>query len=375
MFSILDFLIIYSIFINSVIASHEHQKPPLPVIIDTDGYIDDFLAILYALKSRELDVRGVTYLGDGWSHAASAQNIVDIIDDIYPGKNLPVILGANYDLFESDRNPKTLGSPGCFYQKSVSEIARNDADLLYGLNRQLRLSKRIWYDALTGFNITQNFADLIDSTIKQTGKKPTIIATGPATNIVTFLRAFPTYTKRIEKIVWMGGSLNVYRDLFTVPSNTLAEYNLYLDCVAAQELLAYDLNILLVPIDFTNETPLNPGFFDKLSKLTSFYGKFTYRLLSTTRAVSFANDSAFYNNYFLWDPKAVAVVKNIGISKIVSNRKLAVTCEGKESIDGQFMKSQILTKANFKIAIDAIVSDPVDDSPFFNDFLDAINKD
>ncbi|RIA90067.1 Inosine/uridine-preferring nucleoside hydrolase domain-containing protein [Glomus cerebriforme] len=372
MFSILIFLII---FINSVISSHDHQKPPLPVIIDTDGDTDDFLAILYALKSRELDVRGVTYQGDGWSHAASAQNIVDIIDDIYPGKNLPVILGANYDLFESDRNPKTLGSPGCFYQKSVSENARRDTDLLYGLNRQLRLSKRIWYDALVGFNITKNFADLIDSTIKQTGKKPTIIATGPVTNIATFLRAFPTYTKRIEKIVWMGGAIDVPGNLFTVPNNTRAEFNVYLDCVAAQELLASDLNILLVPLDFTNKTPLNPGFFDKLSKLTSFYGKFTYKLLSTARAASFGSDSAFYNAYFLWDPKAVAVVKNIGISKIVSNRKLAVTCEGKENIDGQFVSSQILTKANFEVAIDALVSNPVEDSPFFNDFLDVINKD
>ncbi|CAG8849843.1 23338_t:CDS:1, partial [Racocetra persica] len=38
------------------IANDKHQKP-LPVIIDIDGAADDFFAVLYALKSKELDVR------------------------------------------------------------------------------------------------------------------------------------------------------------------------------------------------------------------------------------------------------------------------------------------------------------------------------
>ncbi|RIA82752.1 hypothetical protein C1645_834882 [Glomus cerebriforme] len=101
--------------------------------------------------------------------------------------------------------------------------------------------------------------DLIDSTIKQTDKKPIIIETGLVTNIATIL------------------------------SNTRAEFNVYLDCVAAQELLASDLDIILVPFDFTNENP-------------------------------------------------------------------DATCEGKDNIDGQFVTSQILTKANFKVAIGASFS-------------------
>ncbi|RIB30679.1 hypothetical protein C2G38_1533637 [Gigaspora rosea] len=141
--------IVLFMFTNFSIASNEHQKP-IPVIIDIDGDGADFLAILYALKSKEFDVHSVTFDGDGWSHAASVQNIVDIADDIYPGKNLPVILGADYSLYDSDRHPNTLGSPGCTYQKSVPEGAsgKRDQDLLYGINRQLRLSKRLWYDAI-----------------------------------------------------------------------------------------------------------------------------------------------------------------------------------------------------------------------------------
>ncbi|CAG8447669.1 4605_t:CDS:2 [Ambispora leptoticha] len=347
----------------------------IPVIIDTDGDNDDFFAILYALKSKNLDVRGVTYHGNGWSHAASVQNIVDIIDDIYSGKNIPVILGTDYSLYESDRNPNTLGTPGCTYQKSVPEGAaggRRDSDLLYGLNRKLRLSKRIWYDAIKDFNITQDFADLIDSTIEATGKKPTIIAMGTATNIAMLLRAFPTYNTKIERIVWMAGALDVAGNVFTVPNNTRAEYNVYLDCVAAQELLDSDLKITLIPLDFTNKTPFNPAFFDKLSTLTSFYGKFAYQLLKMIRATWLGGELEFYNGYFLWDAKAVGFVKNIGVAKVVSNRTLAITCTEDKNYNGQFVASQVLTKADLEIATEPIVSDLVEDSPFFQDFIDVL---
>ncbi|CAG8716886.1 18379_t:CDS:2 [Dentiscutata erythropus] len=302
---------IYIVFIvlfmlaDFLIASDNHLKP-FPVIIDVDGGSDDFLAIFYALKSKELDVRGITY-------NASAQNIVDIVDDNYPGKNLPVILGADSNLYKTDKNPDT---PGCTYQKAFPEGAgKRDQDLLYGLNRQLRLSKRIWYDAIKGFNITKDLAYLIDSTIEETGKKPTIIMTDVPGNVLS------------------------------VPSDTRAEFNVYFDCVAAQELLASNLDITLVSLDFMAQNPLNPAFFDKLSKLKSFYG---------------------ITN---------AVVKNVGVAKIVSNRTLAVTCNGDPNYDGQFVKSNTLTNSNFKVAIDAIVSTPVENSPYFQDFLNTINYD
>ncbi|CAG8490363.1 27708_t:CDS:2 [Dentiscutata erythropus] len=359
------------------IANYKHKKP-LPVIIDVDGDFDDFLAILYALKSKEeLDVRGITYQGDGWSNAASAQNIVDIADDIYPGKNLPVILGADYSLYESDKNPSTLGTPGCTYQKAAPEGAggKRDQDLLMGLNRQLRLSKRIWYDVMKGFNITKDFADLIDSTINQTGKNPTIILTGPATNIVTLLRAYPIYSEKIDKVFWMGGALNVSGNLFSIPNNTRAEFNVFFDCVAARELLDFNLDITLIPLDFTSKIPLNSAFFDKLSKLKSFYGRFVCKFLSLVRATWFGGDATFFARYYLWDPTAIAVVKNIGVAKIVSNRSLNVTCDGNLNHDGQFVRSNVLTKSNFKVATDPIVSNPIENSPFFQDFLKVIDYD
>ncbi|CAG8759478.1 21015_t:CDS:2 [Gigaspora margarita] len=368
--------LVFIAFFMLTVANVKCEKP-LPVIIDVDGDFDDFIAIIYALKSKELDVRGITYQGDGWSNAASAQNIVDIVDDIYPGKNLPVILGADYSLYETDKNPDSLGTPGCIYQKSVPAGAggKRDQDLLYGLNRQLRLSKRIWYNAIKGFNITKDYANLIDSTIKQTGKKPTIIITGPATNIATLLRAFPNYTAKIDKVFWMGGALDVPGNLFSLPNNTRAEFNIFFDCVAAQELLASNLDITLIPLDYTSKTSLNLAFFDKLSKLKGFYGIFVYKLLSMIRATWIGGDTAFFARYYLWDPTAIAVVKNIGVAKIVSNRSLAVTCKGDPNYDGQFVSSKLLTKSNFKVTTDAYVSKPIENSPFFIDFLTVINYD
>ncbi|CAG8620115.1 9476_t:CDS:2, partial [Racocetra fulgida] len=307
------------------------------------GDTDDFVAILYALKSKELDIRGVTY---------------------------GVILGADYPLCN-------LNTPGCSYKDSAPEgqNGRRDSDLLLGINRQLRLSTRLWYDALKGFNITKEFADLIDTTIEQTGEKPILILTGTATNLALLLRAFPTYSAKIDKVFWMGGALEVPGNVFIEPNNTRAEFNVFFDCIAAQELLASDLDITLIPLDFTSQTPLNLAFFDKLAKLNSFYGKFVYKLLSIIRTTWLGGVSVFFDRYSLWDPKAIAVVKNIGVAKIVTNRSLAVTCNGNPNDDGQFVVSKTSTIANLKVAIDAIVSNPIEDSPFFQDFLEVFARD
>ncbi|RIB30680.1 Inosine/uridine-preferring nucleoside hydrolase domain-containing protein [Gigaspora rosea] len=221
------------------------------------------------------------------------------------------------------------------------------------------------------FNITKDLANLIDSTIEQTGKNPTIILTGIATNIATFLRAFPTYTAKIDKVFWLGGALNVPGNVFTVSNDSRAEYNIYLDCVAARKLIASDLDITLVPLDFTNQLPLSPGVFDKLSKLKSFYGKFVYKLLSIIRKVK----PTFFATYYLWDSITIAIAKDIGVAKIVSNHSLTVTCKGDQIYDRQFIKSKTLLNSNFKAAIDAIVSKPIENSPFYQDFLNVIDCD
>ena len=56
---------ILTIFASSVFATR------IPVIFSSDGDPDDFAAVLYALNSKELDVRGFTYQGTGFSHAGS----------------------------------------------------------------------------------------------------------------------------------------------------------------------------------------------------------------------------------------------------------------------------------------------------------------
>jgi inosine-uridine nucleoside N-ribohydrolase len=383
-FTILTILVIFA---SSVFANSQ-----IPVIFSSDHDIDDHIAVIYALHSEELDVRGITYQGTGFSHAgklindillntlfnfltqsvivASSQNIVNIFDDIYRGKDVPVLLGADYNLYETDKSPD---SPGCTYSKAIPEGAggRRDTDLLYGLNRKLKPSKRQWYDARKGFNTSQDFADLIDSTIKETNKKPTIISIGPATNIATLLRDYPHYVEKIERIVWAAGSLKVKG---TVPNNPEAEYYLYLDCVAAQELFNYKLNILLLPDDFMHKLPVNPAFFDKLSKLNSFYGKFVHELLSIYRDLW--PGGGFFDEFFFWDTKAVAAVKNIGVKKIIPNRNLAVTCKGGDlKNDGHLVYSHTPVKANLKLGIEPIINkNQPENSPFYKDLLRVLSK-
>jgi hypothetical protein len=77
-----------------------------------------------------------------------------------------------------------------------------------------------------------------------------------------------------------------------------------------------------------------------------------YKLLSIIRLAWFGGDSESFAGYHLWDPVAIInIIENIGVGKIVSNRSLAVTCDGKENYDGQFVASRILTNQILKLPL------------------------
>ena len=52
---------------------------PLPVVIDTDPGIDDTLALLLALRSPELDVRGIAVTYGNTTVEQAFRNCVEIL--------------------------------------------------------------------------------------------------------------------------------------------------------------------------------------------------------------------------------------------------------------------------------------------------------
>lgn len=82
-----------------------------------------------------------------------------------------------------------------------------------------------------------------------------VLATGPLTVVAQALRA----GNHISRVTWMGGAV-------AVPGNVtaVAEFNAWMDPEAADEVLAGDVDVTVVPLDVTHRVPLTA---DDLSEL------------------------------------------------------------------------------------------------------------
>ena len=108
---------------------------------------------------------------------------------------------------------------------------------------------------------TQSAAQLIVDTVKNSPVPVAILATGSMTNIAEALRLDPSIIDNIAVLQILGGAVFVPGNLGVLPdppfsTNTVAEFNIWVDPVAAQEVFAAGdrgLNIQLTPLDATSQ--------------------------------------------------------------------------------------------------------------------------
>ena len=105
----------------------------------------------------------------------------------------------------------------------------------------------------------QDVASLLVSVSKGSDQPVTVFASGPLTNLALALRKDPSIRQRLEAVYIMGGAVYVpgnLRDLAPDSPNTAAEWNIYADPVAAQEVFDSGVDLYLVPLDATNQVEI-----------------------------------------------------------------------------------------------------------------------
>src|SRR5262249_11984188 len=82
-----------------------------------------------------------------------------------------------------------------------------------------------------------------------------ILALGPLTNLAEALERSPAIAKNITEIVIMGGAIHARGNLddggYFKTSNTTAEWNIFVDPVAARIVFGAGIPIRLIPLDAT----------------------------------------------------------------------------------------------------------------------------
>jgi purine nucleosidase/pyrimidine-specific ribonucleoside hydrolase len=195
---------------------------PRPVVIDTDPGIDDAVAILCALNSPELDIRGITTVAGNIGIATTTRNAGRILALAGRGE-VPVIAGA----------------PGPLERKGFDVAEIHGEDGLGGV---------VFPDPTcppAGSDAAAWLARLLDDLPAHTLD---LLALGPLTNIARLILDRPDAARRARGIVAMGGAIRE-------PGNVgpRAEFNLAADPEAARIVLSSGLPITLIPLDVTRK--------------------------------------------------------------------------------------------------------------------------
>jgi pyrimidine-specific ribonucleoside hydrolase len=248
-------------------------RSPIPLVVDTDMGSDDWLAILYLLKSKSARVRGVTVAEAGLSHSlAGAQHLLDMA--LHAGKrDLAVAIGPDKPLAGNREFPSHWR-------------ARADRFLDISLPRS---------DATP---LTQSAVDFLFDLVEREGDPVTVVALAPLTNLAEALRRDHRILARTKGVVVMGGVLNGQGNA----PDSRSEWNIYIDPLAASIVLSSEANITLVPLDATNQVPVTIGFYRRLKRERDTpAAKLAFRILDK----EFEEIEA--GEYYFWDSLAAAV--------------------------------------------------------------------
>jgi len=192
------------------------------VFIDTDGEFDDFMALVLALKSRDLDVVGISTL-------SGIRNLRDSTDDVL---NAVELLGR-VDIPVAEGLEVSMSQDLVEERKNILRIWKSGG----------RASTR----AIRRPGLTPVKEDGVSLMIRKVMEAPgdvTLITLGALTNVASALLREPKFAKKVKEVYSMGGAV-------LVPGNTtpVAEFNIWGDPLAAKIFFNSGMHITMVGLE------------------------------------------------------------------------------------------------------------------------------
>jgi inosine-uridine nucleoside N-ribohydrolase len=297
------------------------------ILIDTDPGIDDAMAIHLAFSHPNLEVIGLTTIFGNVEIATATRNALRLVEmAAYP--NCPVAQGATHPLVKTPTR---------------------HADFVHGTHG--------FGDVLPATTPPSQSADprsaaqfIVDTIQEHPPHTITLCPVGPLTNIALALELDPSITKRVKKLVIMGGT--VHKRPGNV--NDFAEANIWNDPHAADAVLAADWSspVMLVGLDVTEKPRLLPQHFVDLAKAAPTIGGFL------NEAVQFYFQFHLKKNIdgcFMHDPSAILAVAEPELFHHTSQLKLGVTVSGERA--GEVYISTDSKRRPVEVCLDVHVED------------------
>jgi pyrimidine-specific ribonucleoside hydrolase len=278
-------------------------QTPKPVIFDTDMAHEDMFSALYLLSHPNVDLKAITVTGTGEAHCQpGVANALGLV--ILSGHaEIPVSCGRELPLAGNHEFPSEW---------------RQGADTAYGVEIPAG-----------GAASELSAPDLIIDILQNSIEPVTIVAVGPLTNIAEVLQKEPGIASNIQEIYIMGGAVNVDGNVGNSGvgiDNQHAEWNIYIDPVAANIVFNSGVSVTLVPLDATRDVPVTRKFYNSLSNyLTTPSANFVQEMLSAN--LDFVDSGGFQ----FWDTLTSAIFTDESIASFEEIQLSVVEGEGPES--------------------------------------------
>lgn len=283
-------------------------------IIDTDMGGDDVIGILYILQRHDIQVDAITIVGNGEAHCKPALHNLRGLMQLMKHTDIPLACDSETPLSGQHHFPAVL---------------TNDQEQLSGANALLP----IVHDTPSSIS----GVDLLIKTLAHSREPVEILALGPLTNIAKALQRAPQIQSHIKMIYISGGAVHTtgnIQNIDALSANKTAEWNMYIDPVAADSVFKHNLPITLIPLDVTHQIPLHVSFVTRLANTKqSRAAEFVYALLKANMKWIRAD------KFYFWDPLAAAIASDNSLATF-ENLPLHIAV-GEDSVAGTTMVNKI----------------------------------
>ncbi|BAZ28846.1 inosine/uridine-preferring nucleoside hydrolase [Cylindrospermum sp. NIES-4074] len=218
------------------------------VLMDHDGGVDDYLATMLLLTMDHIELLGVVATPADCYIKASVSATRKILD-LMGFSHIPVAESTVRGI-----NP----FPRLYRRDSLI------VDHLPILNQNEFINTSL---------VAETGQDFMVRVLREASAPVTLMVTGPLTTVAVALEKAPEIATKIQKIVWMGGALNVPGNVeksLEAGQDGSAEWNVYWDAISAAQVWETEIEIIMCPLDLTNNVPVTSDLVRQMGRQRNY---------------------------------------------------------------------------------------------------------
>ncbi|QAA23783.1 ABC transporter substrate-binding protein [Sporolactobacillus terrae] len=171
--------------------------------------------------------------------------------------------------------------------------------------------------------------------VRENEGQTTLLCTGPLTDVARALDADPGIEEKIERLIWMGGTLNAVGNVQEPEHDGTAEWNAFWDPEAVARVWQSRIPVRMVALESTNQVPLTVPIRNQWASLRKYSGiDFLGQCYAAVPPlVHFETNSTYY----LWD---VLTTMAAGNPELVRAKKVRTLVHTEEPSQGRIEESE-----------------------------------